>query len=55
MSHIKNKIDIFMTHDWPTNLVSDEDKEKVFTIKPHFKKDILEGVLGSFPGEFLLK
>ena len=55
MSHVKNKIDIFMTHDWPTNLVSDEDKADVFKKKPHFKNDILEGTLGSFPGEFLLK
>ena len=55
MSHVKNKIDIFMTHDWPTNLVSDEDKANVFKKKPHFKNDILEGTLGSFPGEFLLK
>ena len=55
MSHIKNKIDILMTHDWPTNLVSDEDKDYVFKKKPHFKNDIIEGTLGSFPGEFLLK
>ena len=55
MSHVKNKIDIFMTHDWPTNLVGDEDKQDVFKKKPHFKNDILEGTLGSFPGEFLLK
>ena len=55
MSHIKNKIDILMTHDWPTNLVSDEDKDYVFKKKPHFKSDIIEGTLGSFPGEFLLK
>ena len=55
MSHVKNKIDIFMTHDWPTNLVSDEDKANVFKKKPHFKNEILDGTLGSFPGEFLLK
>ena len=55
LSHVKNKIDIFMTHDWPTNLVSDEDKEMVFKKKPHFKNDINKGILGSFPGEFLLK
>ena len=55
MSHINNKIDILMTHDWPTNLVSDEDKDYVFKKKPHFKNDIIEGTLGSFPGEFLLK
>ena len=55
MSHFKNKIDIFMTHDWPTNLVSDDDKQNVFKKKPHFKNDINEGTLGSFPGEFLLK
>ena len=55
MSHVKNKIDIFMTHDWPTNLISEEDKDDVFQKKPHFKNDILEGTLGSYPGEFILK
>ena len=55
MSHIKNKIDIFMTHDWPTNLINEKDNSKVFKIKPHFKSQIEEGTLGSFPGEFILQ
>ena len=55
MSHMKNKIDIFMTHDWPTNLVNEKDYNNVFKIKPHFKNQIKEGTLGSFPGEFILK
>ena len=55
MSHIKNKIDIFMTHDWPTNIVNEKDMNQIFKIKPHFKNEMLAGILGSFPGEFLLK
>ena len=55
ISHIKNKIDIFMTHDWPTNLINEKDYSKVFKLKPHFKEEIIEGTLGSFPGEFILK
>ena len=55
ISHIKNKIDIFMTHDWPTNLIDEKDQKKVFKIKPHFEKDAKQGTLGSFPGEFILK
>ena len=54
ISHVKNKIDIFMTHDWPTNLINEKDYNKVFKIKPHFKEQINEGILGSFPGEFIL-
>ena len=54
ISHIKNKIDIFMTHDWPTNLINEKDYNQVFKIKPHFKEQIQEGSLGSFPGEFIL-
>ena len=55
MSHMKNKIDIFMTHDWPTNFVNEKDYNNIFKIKPHFKQDIIGGTLGSFPGEFILK
>ena len=54
ISHIKNKIDIFMTHDWPTNLINEKDYNQVFKIKPNFKEQIKEGILGSFPGEFIL-
>ena len=55
ISHIKNKIDIFMTHDWPTNLVNKKDINEVLKKKPHFKEDIMNGTLGSFPGEFILQ
>ena len=55
MSYIKNHIDIFMTHDWPTNLINEKDKNKIFKLRPHFKEEIKEGTLGSFPGEFLLQ
>ena len=55
MSHIKNKIDIFMTHDWPTNLIKEEDKEKIYKQYPHNKQGIIDGTNGSFPGEFILR
>jgi len=55
MSYIKSHVDIFMTHDWPTNLINEKDKNKIFKLRPHFKEEIKEGTLGSFPGEFLLQ
>ena len=55
MSHVKNKIDIFMTHDWPTNIISDEDKPGIIKLFSHNKDDIENGLIGSFPGEFILK
>ena len=55
MSHMKNKIDIFMTHDWPTNLIKEEDKEKIYKQYPHNKQGIIDGTIGSFPGEFILR
>ena len=36
-------------------LINEKDYNKVFKLKPHFKEEIKEGTLGSFPGEFILK
>ena len=55
ISHLKNHVDIFMTHDWPTNLIKEEDKEKIYKLYPHNKEGIIEGTIGSFPGEFILR
>ena len=44
-----------MTHDWPTNLIKEEDKEKIYKLYPHNKEGIIEGTIGSFPGEFILR
>jgi len=55
MSHMKNKIDIYMTHDWPTNIINEKDYNYIFQLYPQNKESILKGTLGSFPGEFILK
>ena len=55
MSHIKNKLDIFMTHDWPTNIINSKDFSRIFKLYPENKEAILSGTLGSFPAEFILK
>ena len=55
LSHIKNKVDIFMTHDWPTNIINPKDYNRIFKLYPQNKEEILNGTLGSFPGEFILK
>ena len=55
MSHIKNKLDIFMTHDWPTDIIDSKDFNRIFRLYPQNKETILAGTLGSFPAEFILK
>ena len=55
MSHIKKKLDIFMTHDWPTNIIHKKDFSRIFKLYPQNEEAISSGTLGSFPGEFILK
>ncbi len=55
LSFIKQKIDIFVSHDWPTNIISKEDLNDILKINSNWNNDILKGKLGSFPNEFLLK
>ena len=47
LSLIKDPIDIFVSHDWPT-IIGDLSDFKILTkIKPHFKDDLKNSVLGS--------
>ena len=49
-----NEIDIFISHDWPNNIINKNDINNIIKNKPLWKKDILNNRLGSFPNQFLL-
>lgn len=42
----KNKIDIFISHDWPTNVYNYNDITDLLKIKPYFKEQIDLNTLG---------
>ena len=46
---------IFMSHDWPTNIHRYGDYQTLLREKPFFRDDIERGGLGSPPAEMLLK
>jgi lariat debranching enzyme len=55
ISNIKSKIDILMTHDWPTGCVNRKDINKITKIKYHWKDELVTDTLGSPASGFLLK
>ena len=57
-SYVNGILDFFMSHDWPTNVVNENDFEKLINSHPENKflrKDLYNHCLGSFPNEFILK
>nr|KAG5713717.1 hypothetical protein BaRGS_024344 [Batillaria attramentaria] len=54
LKQLTRPVDIFMSHDWPTNIAHYGKKEKLFRIKPFLKREVLDGSLGSPPAEDLL-
>jgi lariat debranching enzyme len=51
ISNFSKKIDIFMSHDWPYNIINKNDIKKICEIKPYW--DDIENI-GSIPNKFLL-
>lgn len=51
----KNKVDILLSHDWPTNITNYGDKESLLQTKKFLKEDIEKGTLGSPPADQLMK
>jgi lariat debranching enzyme len=47
LSLLKDPIDIFISHDWPTIVGNVSDFKMLTRIKPFFKKDVQSGTLGS--------
>lgn len=55
LSNIKSKIDLFLSHDWPTGIVDKNDINQICRIKSEWRQELETSSLGSFPGEYLLK
>lgn len=53
LSLIKDPIDIFISHDWPTLVGDLSDFRTLTKVKPHFKDDIRNHALGSPQLSFL--
>jgi lariat debranching enzyme len=47
-------VDIFISHDWPTNITNFGNKKQLLKEKPFFQEDIDKGELGSPASEKLL-
>ncbi|EDW76710.1 uncharacterized protein Dwil_GK19869 [Drosophila willistoni] len=55
LKQLSGKVDIFMSHDWPTGIYEYGNKEHLLKRKPFFADDMETGKLGSVPLEELLK
>jgi hypothetical protein len=47
-------VDIFLSHDWPSQIWEHGDKDTLLRIKPYFREDMMSGKLGNPPAMDLL-
>lgn len=52
---IEDPLDIFISHDWPRGIAKFGDVGGLLRHKPHFEEEVMNGTLGSKPGEWLLQ
>ncbi|KAH7300307.1 hypothetical protein KP509_24G055500 [Ceratopteris richardii] len=52
---IQDPIDIFISHDWPRGIAKFGDVVSLLRHKPFLEEEIMNGSLGSVPGEVLLQ
>ena len=43
---MSSNIDIFLSHDWPFDVIKQEDKQKILSIKKHWKEEIINNKFG---------
>ena len=58
MAHLANSsspVDIFLSHDWPSQIWEYGNKERLLKIKPYFREDMISGKLGNPPLMHLLQ
>lgn len=54
LKQIKEPIDIFISHDWPTGVYNFGNKDELLRRKPFFRNEVESNSLGSQPAEELL-
>lgn len=54
LSHLKQNLDIFISHEWPTGIYHYGDTKRLLEIKPYFKEEVQRNELGAKPLEELL-
>ncbi|VAH94856.1 unnamed protein product [Triticum turgidum subsp. durum] len=47
LMHVKEPLDIFMSHDWPLGITEYGNRERLLREKPFFKEEVNERTLGS--------
>ncbi|GJQ70894.1 hypothetical protein Trydic_g811 [Trypoxylus dichotomus] len=55
LKQLREPIDIFLSHDWPTGVTEYGNCKQLVKFKPHFQEDIDSGGLGNPHTEILLK
>ncbi|XP_016971365.1 lariat debranching enzyme [Drosophila rhopaloa] len=55
LKQLSGRVDIFLSHDWPTGIYEYGNKAQLLRKKPFFAADMESGKLGSLPLEELLK
>mmetsp|Transcript_15811 Transcript_15811/g.23789 ORF Transcript_15811/g.23789 Transcript_15811/m.23789 type:complete len:517 (+) Transcript_15811:84-1634(+) len=55
MAQITGRVDIFLSHDWPTDIWEYGDKERLLQRKPYFRDEMDSGSMGSPPLMHLLR
>ncbi|CAK7203278.1 lariat debranching enzyme [Sporothrix eucalyptigena] len=51
---IREPVDIGMSHDWPRAIEWHGDSEHLYRMKPHFRRESMEGTLGNTAAEYVL-
>ncbi|CAK7219422.1 lariat debranching enzyme [Sporothrix bragantina] len=51
---IREPVDIGMSHDWPRAIERHGDAEQLYRMKPHFRRESMEGTLGNTAAEYVL-
>ena len=54
LKQLTRPVDIFMSHDWPTNIARYGNMNELFSKKSFLKQEVLDGSLGSPPAAELL-
>lgn len=51
---LQTKIDIFLSHDWPWNVVNEKDRDGVCKVKKYWS-DLADNTMGNYPCRFLME